>query len=186
MSPLQHAGTSGNPGNTQITYHSSANTQITYHSSANTQITYHSSANTQITYHSSANTQITYHSSAKWHSSTANVDSLEIPFIFSFSYWLKPLLTNEDGKETGVPRNIWKPVSGNATHWSPKIQPTSKTQTPALVTGIQLQKQMSQPLPHLLPFKFLITTWDLIYTCVALHAVKLPSMIQMANSYKQQ
>ena len=47
-------------------------------------------------------------------------------------------ITDEGGEETGVPgENGWRQASENATHYSPKIQAPSETQTHtiALVAG---------------------------------------------------
>ena len=69
-------------------------------------------------------------------SSAITFESLNRIYL-SFILLAEPL-TDEEGEETGVPReNPWWRVSENATYWSPKIQAPSETQTHtiALVAG---------------------------------------------------
>ena len=70
-------------------------------------------------------------------SSAFKSDRVEIAFILTLFYCLKPL-TDEGGEETGVPREkSRRRASENATFQSPKIQAPSETRTRtlALVVG---------------------------------------------------
>ena len=69
--------------------------------------------------------------------SAIKFDRVEIASTWALVYWLKPL-TNEEGEETGVPReNPWQRASENATYKSPNIQAPTETWTcsTALVAG---------------------------------------------------